>query len=102
MRSASDCSRCACGRYRPDLGGWLRQDIARKVPAITLYFWGVKILSTAAGESISDFAVHRFDPVVVVVFGFVGFVAALTLQLVVPRYTPWIYWLAATAVALFG
>jgi uncharacterized membrane-anchored protein len=67
-----------------------------------VYFWITKVLTTALGESTSDFLVHRIDPVVAVAFGAVGLVAALVLQLAVARYVAWVYWLAVTMVAIFG
>jgi uncharacterized membrane-anchored protein len=30
----------------------------RKVPEITLYFWVIKVLTTAMGEATSDYLVH--------------------------------------------
>lgn len=75
---------------------------ALRVPEITVYFWIIKALSTAMGESTSDYAVHAIAPVVAVGFGFVGFVTALTLQLAMRRYVAWAYWLAVMMVGVFG
>ncbi len=74
----------------------------RKVPEVTVYFWIIKLLSTAMGESTSDYLVFHIDPYVAVIFGFVGLIIALVLQLAVRRYIPWIYWLAVVMVAVFG
>jgi len=44
-----------------------RSTVARRllrVPEITLYFWIIKGLSTAMGESTSDYLVKAMDPVV--------------------------------------
>ena len=73
-----------------------------KVPAATAVFWITKALTTAMGESSSDFLVHRFPPVAAVVVGFVAFCAALTLQFRASRYIPWIYWLTVAMVGVFG
>ena len=73
-----------------------------KVPQIIALFWVVKVLTTAMGESISDYSVHRFDPVVAVAFGFVAFAVAILVQLAVRRYLAWVYWLAVAMVAVFG
>ena len=75
---------------------------ALRVPEITVYFWLIKALSTAMGESTSDYAVHAIAPVVAVGLGFLGFVAALTLQLAMRRYVAWAYWLAVMMVGVFG
>lgn len=74
----------------------------RKVPEVTVYFWIVKLLSTAMGESTSDFLVFHINPYVAVIAGCIGLVVALVLQLVAPRYIAWTYWLAVVMVAVFG
>lgn len=76
--------------------------IARKVPEITILFWIIKLLTTAMGEATSDFMVHRFDPVMAVLIGFIGFAIAITIQFRVKKYVAWIYWLTVTMVAIFG
>jgi uncharacterized membrane-anchored protein len=75
---------------------------ALRVPEITFYFWLVKGLSTALGESTSDYLVHAIDPVVAVVLGFAGFVIALALQFAMRRYLAWTYWFAVVMVGIFG
>jgi uncharacterized membrane-anchored protein len=80
----------------------LARQTLRKVPEVTVYFWIVKLLSTAMGESTSDFLVFQIDPYVAVVLGCGGLVLALLLQLWVRRYVAWIYWLAVVMVAVFG
>ena len=75
---------------------------ALRVPEITAYFWIIKALSTAMGESTSDFMVHIMNPVVAVGLGFIGFVVALSLQLSRRRYLAWTYWLAVVMVGVFG
>ena len=84
------------------IGKLLTTRTFRKVPEITIYFWIIKLLTTALGESTSDYLVHHIDPVMAVVLGFIGFAIAMVLQFVVHRYMPWIYWFAVTMVALFG
>jgi len=75
---------------------------ALRVPEITAYFWIIKALSTAMGESTSDFLVHVMPPVAAVGLGSIGFVAALSLQLAMRRYLAWAYWLAVVMVGVFG
>jgi uncharacterized membrane-anchored protein len=75
---------------------------AVRVPEITIYFWVIKALSTAMGESTSDYLVHAIDPVIAVLLGFAGFLAALALQFAMRRYVAWTYWLAVVAVGVFG
>ena len=74
----------------------------RKVPEITIYFWIIKLLTTALGESSSDYLVYHINPYIAVILGGVGLLVSLVLQLLVRRYVPWIYWLAVTMVAIFG
>lgn len=73
-----------------------------RVPAVTAWFWILKGLSTALGESTSDFLVHRLDPPTAVVIGLVVFVAALGAQLVMRRYWAPTYWFAVVGVGVFG
>jgi len=74
----------------------------RKVPEITLYFWIIKLLTTAMGESTSDYLVYQINPYVEVALGCLGLAVALILQLLVRRYVAWVYWLAVVMVAVFG
>ncbi|HEY2715643.1 MAG TPA: hypothetical protein VGI73_05430 [Solirubrobacterales bacterium] len=73
-----------------------------KVPEVTAFFWIVKALTTAMGESTSDFLVHAIVPEIAVVIGFVAFSAALYAQFAKDRYVPWAYWLAVAMVGVFG
>jgi uncharacterized membrane-anchored protein len=76
--------------------------VIRKVPAVTLFFWIAKILTTAQGEATSDYLVHTISPYIAVGLGTVGISIALVLQLSLRRYVAPVYWLAVTMVALFG
>lgn len=78
------------------------QRTLRKVPEITVYFWIVKLLTTAMGESTSDYLVYHINPYIAVVLGCLGLVVALILQFLVRRYVAGIYWLAIVMVAIFG
>jgi uncharacterized membrane-anchored protein len=75
---------------------------ALRVPEITVYFWVIKALSTAMGESTSDYMVHVMDPVLAVGIGFIGLLIALALQFSRRRYLAWTYWLAVVMVGVFG
>ena len=69
---------------------------AVRVAQVTATFWLSKGLSTALGESLSNYLVSAIRPVVAVLLGFMGFVVALAIQLTRGRYRPWSYWLART------
>ena len=73
-----------------------------KVPEITAWFWVVKALTTAMGESTSDFLVHTLVPEIAVVIGAIAFAIALYIQFTKDRYIPWCYWLAVAMVGVFG
>lgn len=83
-------------------GEFITRKIVRKVPEVVLLFWIIKILTTAMGESTSDYLVHKFDPVVAVLLGAIGFSVTLLLQLWMKKYVAWVYWLTVTMVAIFG
>lgn len=83
--------------------------LARKVPEITVFFWIAKLLSTALGESTSDYLVFHFPGLptqqgeyAAVILGGVGLLVALILQFAVRRYIAWVYWFAVVMVAVFG
>jgi uncharacterized membrane-anchored protein len=75
---------------------------ALRVPEITVFFWVIKALSTAMGESTSDYLVNAINPVVAVLLGFAGFAVAMALQFSMRRYVAWAYWLAVVMVGVFG
>jgi uncharacterized membrane-anchored protein len=78
------------------------QPLARKVPNITPSFWLIKLLTTAMGEAASDFLVAKYNPYLAVALGGLALLLALSLQFRSRRYSPWIYWLTASMVAIFG
>ena len=83
-------------------GGAARGQVTSKVPEVNSYFWGVKILTTAMGEAVSDFLVKQYNPYLAVLMGFVVFAVAIVWQFRVPDYRTWPYWTAVAMVAVFG
>lgn len=86
--------------------------ILAKVPAITLYFWVIKILATTVGETFADFlttaAGNTFGlgdaqslQVISVVMGLV-LLGVLTAQISTRKYRPWLYWLTVVLVSIAG
>jgi uncharacterized membrane-anchored protein len=73
-----------------------------KVPAVTAWFWVVKALTTAMGESTSDWLVHLLVPEIAVVLGAIAFAVALYIQFTKDRYIPACYWFAVAMVGVFG
>lgn len=74
----------------------------RKVPEVTIFFWIIKLLTTAMGETTSDYLVHQFEPIIAVTLGGIGLTVAMILQFAVRKYIAWVYWLAVAMVAIFG
>jgi uncharacterized membrane-anchored protein len=78
-----------------------RAPIAVKVPEITFLFWVIKLLTTAAGEAISDYlALHGYALAGVVEVSI--FLVAVLLQFWTRRYVAVAYWFLALAIAIFG
>jgi uncharacterized membrane-anchored protein len=75
-----------------------------KVPAITISFWVIKVMSTTVGETGADFlAVNAGWGQAVTSIVMAGLLAAaLVTQLCTRRYTPWIYWLTVVLVSVVG
>ncbi len=75
-----------------------------KVPAVTLSFWVIKVMSTTVGETGADFlavdAGWGQGMTRAVMGGLLA--AALVTQLRTRRYTPWIYWLTVVLVSVVG
>jgi uncharacterized membrane-anchored protein len=76
--------------------------IATKVPEITIFFWIIKVLTTAVGESTSDYLVGIVNPAIAVVVVAIGLVVAFILPFSARRYVAWIYWFTVVMVAIFG
>ena len=76
--------------------------MALKVPEVTVWFWVIKLLSTAMGESTSDFLVFHINPYVAVVLGSFGLLLSVTIQLATTRYVAPVYWFAVVMIAVFG
>jgi uncharacterized membrane-anchored protein len=81
---------------------WLTTSGRLRVPEITAAFWIVKGLSTAMGESTSDYLVHAMIPEIAVLLGFAGLLVALILQFRMERYLAWTYWFGVAMVGVFG
>jgi uncharacterized membrane-anchored protein len=76
--------------------------LRNKVPEVTALFWIAKLLTTAMGETTSDFLVHQIDPPIAVAGAAIALAGALVLQFTRKQYVPWVYWLAVLMVAVFG
>jgi uncharacterized membrane-anchored protein len=75
-----------------------------KVPEVTVAFWIIKIMSTTVGETGADYlAVHvGLGTTMTGAIMASLLLAALVVQLGMPRYVPWIYWLMVVLVSVVG
>lgn len=80
------------------------RSLIMKVPEITVAFWVAKLLTTAFGEAFSDFVF--FDDYVgqhlAIVLGLLLLLVCVGVQLARRAYRAVPYWVAATAVSVFG
>jgi uncharacterized membrane-anchored protein len=79
-------------------------EMLNKVPAVTLAFWVIKIMSTTVGETGADYlAVHvGLGTAITGAITVSLLLATLLLQLQMRRYVPWIYWLTVVLVSIVG
>jgi uncharacterized membrane-anchored protein len=73
-----------------------------KVPQITIYFWIVKLLTTAMGEAVSDTMAADLNQYLAVLIGFAAWAIVMIAQFRARQYHTWLYWLAVSMVAVFG
>ncbi len=107
MQKAIDTSSAWNGIVRtggPGAAPDIMAAMLNKVPAVTLVFWIIKIMSTTVGETGADYlAVHVGLGTALTGGIMVALLAgALVLQLRSRLYTPWIYWLTVVLVSIVG
>ena len=75
-----------------------------KVPAITAYFWVIKVLSTTIGETFADYLNESlgFGLSKTAVVMTVALLIALSIQMSLRKYIPAIYWLTIVLVSTVG
>jgi hypothetical protein len=82
------------------------ETMMNKLPAVTLVFWLIKILSTTAGETGADFLIFKLHVGLSVTTLIMGalliMVMVMVIQLRKIRYEPWAYWLCVVQVSIFG
>jgi uncharacterized membrane-anchored protein len=78
--------------------------LLNKVPAITLGFWIIKIMSTTVGETGADYLAVGVGLGKAVTGGMMAalLAVALIIQLRSRQYIPWIYWLTVVLVSVVG
>ena len=79
-----------------------------KVPEVTVYFWIIKVMTTAMGETTSDFFIHRVGVSNTVALAAIALITGVVLavslafQFAASRYVAWTYWLVVVMVGIFG
>lgn len=75
-----------------------------KVPAVTVFFWIIKVLATTVGETAADLLSGRLDlglsNTSYITAGLLA--AALAYQLLQRRYVPWAYWVSVVLISIAG
>ncbi len=80
------------------------KSMLNKVPAITIFFWIIKVLATTVGETAADFLntkLHFGLGITSLVMSGL-FLIALAVQLTRQRYIPAVYWLVVVLVSVVG
>ena len=81
-----------------------KSEFAVKVPAITAFFWIIKILSTTVGETFADYLNDTLGfglgNTALIMTG--ALVVILVIQFATKRYTPAVYWLSIVAISTVG
>lgn len=81
-----------------------KNDIFVKVPAVTSFFWLIKVLATTVGETFADFINTNLNLGLSGTSAVMGTALLITLvvQFSVRRYVPFIYWLNIVLVSVAG
>ena len=90
----------------------IRRDLLVKVPAITAFFWIIKVLATTVGETFADFLNSNLASAwgltdaqglqaVSAIMGS-GLLIMLVIQFAVRRYIPVVYWLTIVLISVAG
>ncbi|KGH82483.1 hypothetical protein BHC24_08160 [Oenococcus oeni] len=80
----------------------IKKTLPNKVAAVTIIFWITKIISTAMGESVSDFLSQTFNPYLVVISTIIVTASLIGIQIFSQKYHIWLYWGAVGLIAIFG
>lgn len=75
-----------------------------KVPAVTIFFWIIKVLCTTVGETASDFLNVNLGLGLIgtsIIMGIL-FLIVLFLQFRATKYVPGLYWLTVVLISVFG
>ncbi len=90
--------------HETTLRGSLLTDLHIKVPAVTAFFWVIKVLATTVGETFADFLNSNLNmgltKTSLVITGLL--ILALVFQFRAKTYIPTIYWLVVILISVAG
>lgn len=91
-------------KHREDGAPSLVRQMLIKVPAVTFYFWVIKVLCTTVGETAADFLSTHLNLSLTNTTYVMGglLIIALFFQFRSTRYVPGIYWLAVVLISVVG
>ena len=75
-----------------------------RVPAVTIYFWIIKVMATTVGETAADLLSVRLNLGLTVTSYMMSavFIAALIFQIRAKRYVPGLYWTTVVLISVVG
>lgn len=78
--------------------------LLNKVPAVTLFFWIIKVMATTVGETGADFLIFNVKLGLTTTSLLMGGVllVALAAQVAARRYIPWLYWVVVVLISIVG
>jgi uncharacterized membrane-anchored protein len=82
----------------------LNRETLVKVPEITVLFWIAKLGTTCFGEAFSDYVFFNdyIGRTAAILMGLALILVCYAIQIATKKYIPRMYWIAVTAVAIFG
>lgn len=110
LNSAEDSTSAPKGTQNID--GAKVRELLVKVPAVTAFFWLIKVLATTVGETFADFLTTYFHrdlhiltrhaSLFVCAISFGVLLLILAAQFIVKRYIPLIYWTSIVVISVAG
>lgn len=78
--------------------------LLNKVPAVTLFFWVIKIMATTVGETGADFLIFNVKLGLTTTSWLMGAIllVALSIQVATRKYIPWLYWVSVVLISIVG
>ncbi len=88
----------------PNQPGNTMNKLINRVPAVTLIFWFIKMMSTTVGETAADFLIFNVRLGINTTSYLMGglLILALIVQFAVKRYIPAIYWTVVVLISIVG